>query len=155
MNHIQGNDHSLLYLGLYYQDELVSLMTFSKPHNTNKIEWGLSRFCSKAGSNVIGGASKLFKYFINKYNPQSIISYSNIAHTKGKLYETLGFQNTHLSKPGYVWIKSGSMKSRYQTRTKNLLKKGLRGLNQKLCIIWVTLNSMIVEIRYGYGKNNT
>lgn len=132
MNHIQGNDHSLLYLGLYYQDELVSLMTFSKPHNTNKIEWELSRFCSKAGSNVIGGASKLFKYFINKYNPQSIISYSNIAHTKGKLYETLGFQNTHLSKPGYVWIKSGSMKSRYQTRTKNLLKKGFEGSESEI-----------------------
>lgn len=27
-NHIQGNDNSLLYLGLYYQDELVSLIDF-------------------------------------------------------------------------------------------------------------------------------
>ena len=126
-NHLQGNDHSLYYYGLYYNDDLVSLMTFSKPHNTNKIEWELSRFCSKAGCNVIGGASKLFKYFVETHNPQSVISYSNIAHTRGKLYETLGFENTHNSKPSYVWMGKSDIKSRYQTRAKNLNNKGLVG----------------------------
>ena len=126
-NHIQGNDHSLYYYGLYYNNELVSLMTFSKPHNTNKIEWELSRFCSKAGCNVIGGANKLFKYFIKEHNPQTVISYSNIAHTKGLLYETLGFEHTHNSKPSYVWIGNNDIKTRYQTRAKRLKEMGYEG----------------------------
>lgn len=126
LNHIQGNDHSLIYYGLYYDDELVSLMTFSKPHNTNKVEWELSRFCSKAGCNVVGGANKLFKKFIKNYSPKSVISYSDIAKTRGILYETLGFKNVRMSKPSYVWF-GKDIKSRYQTRTKLLLEKGYKG----------------------------
>lgn len=129
-NHIQGNDHSKIYLGLYYNDELVSLMTFSKPHNTNKIQYELSRFCSKAGCNVLGGASKLFKFFVNTYNPKTIISYSNIAHTRGNLYETLGFIFSHTSKPSYVWNKNRKILSRYQTRIKELKQKGFYGENE-------------------------
>ena len=126
-NHLQGNDSSSVKLGLYYNNELVSLMTFVKPRFNKKYEWELSRFCSKAGSNVIGGASKLFKYFINNYNPQSIISYSNIAHTKGKLYETLGFELDSISEPNYVWINNKSILSRYQCQKHKLLKQGYEG----------------------------
>ena len=124
INHIQGNDHSKIYLGLYYENMLVSVMTFSKPHNTNEYEWELSRFCSLAGYNVIGGAGKLFKYFVDNYNPKSIISYSDIAKTKGNLYQTLGFNCIRISKPSYVWYKSGEVKSRYQTRVKHLQSLG-------------------------------
>lgn len=127
LNHLQGNDHSSIYYGLYYDDKLVSLMTFSKPHNTNNYEWELSRFCSKAGYNVIGGASKLLKAFIKDFKPVSIISYSMISHTKGNLYEMLGFNCESISKPSYVWYKSGDIKTRYQTRAKDLKKKGFEG----------------------------
>lgn len=126
-NHLQGNDHSLLYYGLYYNDELVSLMTFSKPHNTNKYEWELCRFCSKANYNVIGGASRLLKAFIKDYKPSSIISYSMISHTRGNLYQMLGFNCEAISKPSYVWYKSNDIKTRYQTRVKDLKRKGFIG----------------------------
>lgn len=55
-----------------------------------KYEYELSRFCSKNICNVIGGASKLWKYFIKTYNPLSVISYSNIA----------------ISNPDYIWLKN-------------------------------------------------
>lgn len=127
-NHLQGNDSSSIKLGLYYNDELVSLMTFCKPRFNKKYEWELSRFCSKSGCNVIGGASKLFKYFIEKYKPQSIISYSNIAHTKGKLYETLGFKLKEISEPNYVWWKTNLKPlSRYQCQKHKLLQQGYIG----------------------------
>ena len=126
-NHLQGNDASSIRLGLYYNNELVSLMTFVKPRFNKKYEWELSRFCSKAGCNVIGGASKLWSYFIKNYTPKSVISYSNIAHTKGKLYETLGMSLQNISNPNYVWINNKIVKSRYQCQKHKLLAQGYKG----------------------------
>ena len=127
LNHLQGNDQSSIKLGLYYNDELVSLMTFVKPRFNKKYQYELSRFCSKNNCNVIGGASKLFKYFIDNYNPTSIISYSNIAHTKGKLYESLGFNFDSITEPNYVWSNGHKVLSRYQCQKHRLIQEGYEG----------------------------
>lgn len=127
LNHLQGNDTSSIKLGLYYNNELVSIMTFVKPRFNKNYQYELSRFCSKAGCNVIGGASKLFKSFMNQYNPSSVISYSNIAHTRGKLYEKLGFKLDKISSPNYVWCKNKDVKSRYQCQKHKLLEQGYTG----------------------------
>ena len=127
INHLQGNDVSSIKLGLYYNSELVSIMTFVKPRFYKKYQYELSRFCSKAGCNVIGGASKLWCYFISTYNPTSVISYSNIAHTRGKLYEKLGFKLQNISEPNYVWCKSGKILTRYQCQKHKLLEQGYTG----------------------------
>ena len=127
LNHMQGNDVSSIKIGLYYNDELVSLMTFVKPRFNKNYQYELSRFCSKAGCNVIGGASKLWKYFITNYKPESVISYSNIAHTKGNLYGMLGFKLHNISKPNYVWCKDLDVLSRYQCQKHKLLEQGYIG----------------------------
>ena len=94
-NHIQGHSLSSIKLGLYYNNELVSVMTFSKSRvGIGKKEdgWELVRFCNKLNTAVVGGASKLLKYFINNYNPTQIISYSCNDISDGGLYKTLGFE---------------------------------------------------------------
>ena len=126
-NHLQGNDSSSVKLGLFYQDELVSVMTFCKPRFNKKYEWELSRFCSDWGCNVVGGASKLFAYFVKNYAPSSIISYSNNAHTRGGLYEKLGFKLNGVSNPDYIWFKSGKIVPRYQAQKHRLLEQGYQG----------------------------
>lgn len=108
-NHRQGFANSSVRLGLYYQDELVSLMTFGKIRRTigtNKDVdgWELVRFCNTLNTSVVGGASKLFKHFVDTYHPENVISFSDRAHTSGKLYETLGFTEKRRSSPGYVWV---------------------------------------------------
>ena len=110
-NHRQGSCIAKVRLGLYYKNELVSLMTFSRMRNTIGASidcpdecWELSRFCSRLNTTVIGGASKLFKYFVEKFDPDEIRSFSDRAHTKGTLYETLGFKYAHTSDPGYMWV---------------------------------------------------
>ena len=121
-NHIQGKDNSSIKLGLYCNDELVSLMTFCKSRFNKKYNWELSRFCSKHGYNVIGGSSKLFKYFVNNYmnNNEVIVSYSDIAKTQGKIYQTLNFKFIEDSDPNYIWWKSDfDYKTRYQCQMKN------------------------------------
>lgn len=111
MNHRQGAAFSPIRLGLEYNGELVSLMTFGKMRNsigTGKEElsncYELVRFCSLLNTSVVGGASKLFKYFVKEYNPIQIRSFSDRAHTSGHLYPTLGFVEVRKSDPGYVWV---------------------------------------------------
>lgn len=121
-NHIQGKDNSTIKLGLYYNDELVSLMTFCYPRFSKKYNWELSRFCSKHNYNVIGGASKLFKYFVNNYmkDGEVIVSYSDIAKTTGKIYKTLNFEFVNYAEPNYIWWKADDdYKTRYQCQMVN------------------------------------
>lgn len=111
-NHRQGSTNSSVRLGLYYEGELVSLMTFGKMRRsigTSKNEdlsdcWELIRFCPRLNTSVIGGASKLFKHFVRNYQPARIRSFSDRAHTRGTLYQILGFNEIRRSDPGYVWV---------------------------------------------------
>ena len=103
-NHIQGNCQSAIRLGLYVGGELVSLMTFGKRKISNKLQYELLRFCSKQNTNVVGGASKLFKYFIDQYDVNDVISYANLDISNGKLYEILNFKLIGHTQPNYWWV---------------------------------------------------
>jgi hypothetical protein len=109
-NHIQGKVGSSLKLGLYHNDELISLMTFDHYEGRNKInsnEWNINRFCNKLNHNVIGGAGKLFKYFLKNYDVSRVISYSDNDWSLGSLYETLGFEKVGEGNPDYKYIVEG------------------------------------------------
>lgn len=83
-------------LGLYYEGELVEIMTFGKPRYNKKYEYELLRLCS--GKNkVIGGSEKLFAFFVTNYNPSSVISYCDNSKFNGDVYLKLGFNE--LKKP--------------------------------------------------------
>ena len=100
-NHIQGYINSSIKIGLFYNDELVSLMTFKKLKN-NKYE--LLRFCNKLNINIIGTESKLFKHFLNNYNPIEIIFYIDRSYNTKNLYEELGFKLNYITEPTYFYI---------------------------------------------------
>lgn len=109
-NHLQGGVSASIRIGLYYNDDLVSVMTFGKKRkilaqNSANNEYELLRFANKININVIGGASKLFSYFINNYNPQKIISYANCDISDGKLYKILGFKEIGHTGVNYWWVK--------------------------------------------------
>lgn len=123
-NHVQGKTYSGIKLGLYHKGELVSLMCFAHNSINKNYEYELNRFCSKAGYNVVGGASKLFKHFIKAYNPKSIISYSDIAKTTGNIYKVLGFTQSHMTEPQYHWTNGTKVLSRYKTQLKHLVRAG-------------------------------
>ena len=120
-NHIQGCGSPTKYnFGLYYKDELIAVMTFSKPRFTDSFEYELIRYTSMTNINVIGGASKLFKYFVKNYNPKSVISYSDRCWSVGDLYKTLNFKFLHTSNPSYFYAKHSCILSRYQTQKHKL-----------------------------------
>ena len=130
LNHLQGNDNSNIKLGLYYNDVLVEIMTFCKPRFNRNYQYELSRLCSLKGYNIVGGASKLFHYFIQTYHPVSIISYSNFSKNKGNIYNKLGFKLKNISSPNYFWIKGDIILTRYQTQKHKLLLHNFIGNNE-------------------------
>lgn len=104
-NHLQCEDKSTIKIGLYNDNCLVSLMTFRKTSRFDKkVEWELSRFCNLKDTIVVGGASKLFNYFIKTYNPKSIVSYNDRRYFSGDLYPMLGFEFSSNSNPSYHYI---------------------------------------------------
>ena len=107
-NHIQGIRNSSINIGLYCDNELVSLMTFGKMPNKNDYE--LFRFCNKIDYIVVGAASKLLKYFEQNYNYDNLISYANRRWSKGNLYNVLQFDLVNISKPNKFIILKNSMK---------------------------------------------
>lgn len=124
-NHLQGMDNSKIKLGLIHDNQLVSIMTFSKPRFNKNYEWELVRFCNLLDYAVIGGASKLLKFFINNYNPKTIISYADLRYSDGNLYNKIGFKFKHVTPPSYVYVKHEVVISRFTAqkhRLKNLLK---------------------------------
>ena len=128
-NHIQGFVGSKIKLGLYYNNDLVSLMTFGnlrKSLGQKSIEgsYELLRFCNKINVNVIGGASKLFKYFLNNYNPNEITSYSDFSRYNGNMYKHLGFKLESISSPNYYWVIKGIRYHRFNFRKDKLIREG-------------------------------
>jgi hypothetical protein len=128
-NHIQGFVGSKIKLGLFYNNQLVSLMTFgnlrkSLGQKSKEGSYEMLRFCNKLNTNVVGGASKLFKYFIKNYDVKEIISYSDTSRSQGNLYKILGFLLIKDTEPNYYWIIDGKRHHRFNFRKDKLVKEG-------------------------------
>lgn len=130
-NHIQGYAAASYKIGLFQSETLVAVMSFSKPRFSNTAEWELVRYCSKNNFLITGGASKLFSYFVKEVNPTSILSYASNSYSSGNLYKILGFTYSHMSKPGYFYVKANKTLSRVKCQ-KHKLKKLLDNFDPNL-----------------------
>jgi hypothetical protein len=127
-NHLQGFIGSKVKIGLFYDNELVSLMTFGsqrKSMGQKSIDetYEMLRFCNKLNINVIGGASRLLKYFIENYVPKEIISYADRSWSTGDLYEKLGFRFVHKTQPNYYYVIGDKRFYRFNYRKDKLIKE--------------------------------
>ena len=96
----KGND---INIGLFYNNELISLATFGKPRYNKNYEYEFLRFAGHKDYSIYGGTNKLFNYFIEKYNPVSIISYCDNSKFEGKFFNSLGFIKEKETKPACHW----------------------------------------------------
>lgn len=118
--HIQGTCRASVKLGLYKDNKLVALMTLASPRFSKKYEWEIIRYCSN--TTVIGGASKLFNYFVKKYNPNTVVSYADARWSTGNLYSKLGFKFESISAPNYFYFKNNIRFARYAFQKAKLSK---------------------------------
>lgn len=125
-NHLQGYINSKINIGLFQNNELYSIMTFSRNRrSSNKSgEWELLRFCNKINYNIIGSASKLLKFFIQNFKDNKIITFADLSFSSGELYFKLGFNLDGITQPNYFYIIDGIRKHRFNFRKNELVKKG-------------------------------
>jgi len=128
-NHIQGFVGSNICYGLYYNNELISLMSFgglrkSLGYDSKEGSYEMLRFCNKLNYSVVGGASKLFKYFIKNHDVKTIISYSDNRYFDGSLYDKLGFEFIDNTKPNYFYTINHIRLNRFKFRKDVLIKEG-------------------------------
>ena len=128
-NHIQGSVSSKINIGLFSGENLVSVMTFgglrtNLGRKTKSGSFELLRYATKLGSRVIGGASKMFKYFLKRYDPEEIVSYSDNRFFSGGLYKKLGFTFKRESPPNYFYIVGHSRMNRFKYRKDRLVAEG-------------------------------
>lgn len=136
-NHLQGNCRGQdVRLGLYYNDELIEIMTFGKPRYNKKYDYELIRLCSHNKYRIIGGTERLFKFFLKEYKPKSIISYCDNSKFNGEVYERLKFKLKDYGKPSKHWYNAKTKKH----VTDNLLRQ--RGYDQ------------LFNANYGKGTSN-
>jgi hypothetical protein len=130
-HHIQGNVGYSVAYGLKYGDKLMSIMTLGKSRYTTKYEYELIRFATILNTSVTGGASKLFKHFIKKHNPQSIITYSDKRWNTGKLYTKLNFTFINNANPNYFYFRASNTLELFsrQRFQKHKLKNKLEHFN--------------------------
>ena len=111
-NHIQGEIYGS-NVGLYFHDELVSILTVGIPRFNKQYKYEILRFCNKINTSVMGSFSRLLYYFINNNNPKSIITYADLRYSNGNLYDKNGFNLIHRSKPNFYYFLSQNCNIRY------------------------------------------
>jgi hypothetical protein len=126
-NHLQGYAQSSINIALTLENEVYAIMTFDKPRFNTNYQYELIRMAFKQGYSIIGGSERLFKYFIDTYKPESILSYCDISKFTGRVYIKLGFKDIELTEPNYVWYKlhTNDILTRYQTQKQRLIRNGL------------------------------
>lgn len=120
-NHLQGYVGCSFRIGLYYKDELVSVMTFGKPARAHiskkKRVLELKRFASLPNHIIIGGASKLLsrgRDYAKKQGYEEVVSYCDMRWGTGSVYNKMGFSLKNFTKytPHYT-----DFKRRYRNQT--------------------------------------
>lgn len=108
--HLLGKDYSIIKLGAFYNNELVSVMTFSHGSISRRKSdiktWELSRFCVSSNYHIPGIASKILSYFKRNYTWKEIYSYTDKRWFDGNMYNKIGFTLDSYIPPDYWYVKS-------------------------------------------------
>lgn len=148
-NHLQGYVHSSVYYGLFFKDELVSVMSFLNKKNGL---WELIRFSSKLHHQVIGGASKLLKYFEKLQTWKKLQTFADLKYSYGDLYKKLNFNLEKELPYDYVYTDGKEIFHKRRFQRKYLPKLLGNKFNPDLTEIENVLNSGKYRIMYDAGK---
>jgi len=98
-NHLLGTAKSKIKYGLFYQNELVGVASFSnkRTYQTQGKSAELIRYCTLLNTSITGGLSKSIKRYIDELSPLHIMSYADLDWSTGKAYETIGFEVTAIT----------------------------------------------------------
>ena len=108
--HLQGAKSAPINIVATHNGYICAAMTFGPLRRslgqTKQIANAYEMYRFTSMSNIPGIASKLFKFFVNTYNPESIISFSDRCWGDGELYQILGFEKTMVNGANYWYTKN-------------------------------------------------
>lgn len=121
--HLQGHRNAQITYGLFYNEKLVQLMSFSKSRYNRNLKgsnsWEIIRGCPGSNNIVVGGVSKLFTHFVRDYNPDAVFSYCDFNKFDGRSYEALGMKFIGYAGPDMKYLmKNGEVINRSPTHYK-------------------------------------
>lgn len=112
INNIQGFRPGKFAICLEYNNEIVmSYLIGSAYFGKGKYEYEVIRGATKLGINVVGGASKIWKYFISNYNPKNCVYYIDYNYFNGNSMSNL---------PDMEYIKTQASFKNYFVDTKEV-----------------------------------
>lgn len=126
-NHLDGSTGAKYAIGAFYEDQLVSVMSFSTSRFDKSGDWEIIRFASNLGLNVVGIASRLFTSFIKLVNPTRIITYAKQDWSPDPIttvYQKLGFTLVGATAPGKYWVVDGLRANRLNFMKSKLVAAG-------------------------------
>jgi len=107
--HLQGTDKSQIFYGAFFQEELVSVITFDTSNSfnggLNDNEYNLSRFAIKSKFIITGIFNRFIKKFIKTYSPKKIISFAdlNMSNITSNIYKSNGFGLDKIIPPDFKY----------------------------------------------------
>jgi len=124
-NHIQGKKPADVYYGLFLNDKLMSCISLDKG-------WEISRFATLLNHVVVGGLSRLLKYFVKRQDPKYIFTYTDRRFSANAgSYQAAGFMLVSKTKPNYRYMR-GNKNFNRQSFQKHKLKKLLENFDPEL-----------------------
>lgn len=97
-------------VGLYHNDILVGVASFSNPRTKAKIkeyQHELVRMAFKTDYRIVGGASKLISYYIKEFKPKNFFTYQTMSGEKTDVYLKSGMSLRSKGRPKTVLVKNG------------------------------------------------
>lgn len=107
--HIMNSTQSAYNFGLFNQNELIALASFSKGRKMNRLEehqrsFELIRFCCRTGITVTGGLTRLIKNFCNEKQAGDIMTYVDKQLSDGTSFVRAGFKKHSETEPNYFLV---------------------------------------------------
>lgn len=126
-NHLQGYANARFKYGLFYNDELYAVATFSSPRkmhfNGDYSSIELIRFALKKGYSIPGGLSKLLIGHSRLQPTNDIMTYIDRDWGAGLAFKKIGFTQTGLMEPQFFKLDS------HLCRTKIQLEESCEGIS--------------------------
>ena len=152
-NHNQGYISSSICYGLYFDNELVQMLSFRKIKDKT---YEIARICSKQNHQIIGGISKLFKYFQTNNSFDKVVSYCDLSLFDGKVYSRLGMQYVYTTVPSYFYFNEKSPRTAIRLHRVNFQKwkllKKYKQFNESMTEKDM-MNSLGFQRLYGLGNS--
>jgi hypothetical protein len=113
--HLMNSTQSAFNYGLFLQEELLAVASFSKGRKMNRLpedkrSYELIRFCCKDGLSITGGLSKLVKNFCRERNAGDVMTYVDKQLVPGNSFIKAGFVKHSETEPAYYLVDKSSYK---------------------------------------------